>query len=61
MDYVVVPMTTGTLVIRDADGERDNNIVAGSPYFRKAGAEHNVINLSDDEVVFVEIESRPTS
>ena len=56
MNYVVVPMTTGTLVIRSADGDVDNHITKGSPYYRDAGAEHNVINESTDEVVFIEIE-----
>ena len=58
LDYVVVPMTTGTLVISDAEGGRDNNLKAGAPYYRDAGAEHNVINRSSDEVVFIEIESK---
>ena len=59
--YVVVPMTTGTLVIRSADGNVDNNIVAGSPYYREPGAEHNVVNMSEQEVVFIEIEMKAGS
>ncbi|HEK2704189.1 TPA: cupin [Pseudomonas aeruginosa] len=31
-------------------------LVAGQAYFRKAGVEHNVINASAHEVVFVETE-----
>lgn len=58
LDYVVVPMTTGTLVIRDTQGQRDNNLTAGAPYYRDAGAEHNVLNLSGGEVVFIEIEMK---
>ena len=54
-------MTTGTLVIRSADGDIDNNIVAGSPYYREAGAEHNVVNMSEKEVVFIEIELKAPS
>lgn len=57
-DYVIVPMTTGRLMIKDADGEKPNDIVIGSPYFRVAGAEHDVINRSDQEVVFIEIETK---
>jgi len=57
--YVVVPMKTGTLIIRDKSGDRDNNLVAGSPYYRESGAEHNVINLSTEEIVFIEIETKP--
>ena len=59
--YVVVPMTTGTLVIRSAAGDVDNSIVAGSPYYREAGAEHNVVNMSDQEIVFIEIEMKAPS
>ena len=28
--YVVVPITAGTPVVRDAHGRRENNVVAGS-------------------------------
>ena len=55
-DYVVVPMTTATLTIHTAGGAAPNQIVAGQAYFREAGAEHEVVNESDDEVVFVETE-----
>ena len=58
LDYVVVPMTTGTLVIRDVEGDRDNNLIAGAPYYRDSGAEHNVINDDGHEIVFIEIESK---
>ena len=56
-DYVVVPLTTGTLVIKSADGDIDNNIQVGVPYFRRLGAEHNVVNENADaEIAFIEIE-----
>ena len=55
-DYVVVPMATGNLLIRDSNGERHNDLVIGKPYFREAGAEHEVINANDGEFVFIEIE-----
>lgn len=57
-DYVVVPMTAGKLLIKHAAGESYNNIVAGAPYYRESGAEHDVLNDTDDEVVFIEIEAR---
>ena len=57
-DYVVVPMTTGKLLIRDSEGERAFDLTTGAPYFRKAGVEHNVVNPTNDEVVFIEIESK---
>ena len=56
LDYTVVPLSTGTLIVVSADGETENNIVHGRPYFRRAGAEHNVVNRSDQEITFMEIE-----
>ena len=55
-DYVIVPMTTGTLRAVSADGEAPNVLTRGAPYFRRAGAEHNVINANDFEFTFIEIE-----
>ncbi len=55
-DYVVVPMTNGTLRLETPEGGRQAQLVAGQAYFRKAGVAHNVINGSDHEVVFVETE-----
>jgi quercetin dioxygenase-like cupin family protein len=58
-DYVIVPVTVGPLRIRSADGEVSNDIRPGQAYFRVAGAEHDVANPNDREVVFVEIELKP--
>jgi len=55
-DYVVVPMTNGTLLLETPDGDKHATLIAGQSYFRKAGVEHNVVNASDHEVVFVETE-----
>ncbi|PZW86290.1 MULTISPECIES: cupin domain-containing protein [unclassified Pseudomonas] len=55
-DYVVVPMTDGTLLLETPEGEKLAPLVAGQSYFRKAGVEHNVVNASDHEVVFIEAE-----
>ena len=58
-DYVVVPVTTGQLHLKEPDGERTINIVTGTPYFRDLGVEHDVINPSDtDDVVFIEVEMK---
>jgi quercetin dioxygenase-like cupin family protein len=54
--YVVVPMTTGTLVITGAQGDSRSELVTGQPYFRPAGAEHDVRNANAFEFVFVEVE-----
>ncbi|WP_156114959.1 cupin domain-containing protein [Pseudomonas sp. ML96] len=55
-DYVVTPMTDGVLLLETPEGERHAPLVAGRSYFRQAGVEHNVVNASDHEVVFVETE-----
>ena len=57
MDYVVIPVTTGKLLMKDADGERTATLVTGKPYFREEGVEHDVINPSStDDVIFIEVE-----
>ncbi|HZP91546.1 MAG TPA: cupin domain-containing protein [Burkholderiales bacterium] len=58
-DYVVVPLTTGKLLLEEKEGNREANLTAGVPYFRNAGVEHNVVNTNDFEFVFVEIEIKP--
>lgn len=57
MDYVVVPVTTGQLKLKEPDGERIVDIVLGEPYYRGLGVEHDVINPSEvDDVIFIEVE-----
>ena len=57
LDYVIVPLTTGPLTIVDKDGkETTAALTAGVSYFRAAGVEHNVINASDADFAFVEVE-----
>jgi quercetin dioxygenase-like cupin family protein len=55
-DYVVVPLSTGTLRLEEGGGVRDAELTTGHPYFREAGVEHDVINVNEGEFVFVEIE-----
>ena len=57
-DYVVVPQTSGTLLLEEPGGNREAKLSSGVPYFRNVGVEHNVINANDFEFVFVEIEIR---
>ncbi len=58
-DYVVVPVTTGQLHLKEPDGERTIDIVLGTPYFREEGVEHDVINPSEtDDVIFIEVEMK---
>lgn len=55
-DYVVVPMTDGTLTIHSKDGIAEYPLTAGQAYYRQAGVEHNVTNVGTTEIVFVETE-----
>lgn len=56
-DYVVVPVTGGTLVVTTPDGERrEMTQQAGAPYRGIAGTDHTVTASSGETVCFVEIE-----
>lgn len=56
-DYVVVPLTGGQLTISSPDGEViEAPLALGASYARLAGVEHDVANLTDDVIAFVEIE-----
>jgi len=55
-DFIVVPQTTGTLLLQTIDGESSKELMPGSFYFRNAGIKHNAINSGDDEIVLLEIE-----
>ena len=55
-DYVVVPLTTGTLRLEEPEGMREVQLQAGASYARPKGVSHNVINANDYEFRFVEIE-----
>lgn len=60
-DYLVVPMTTGKLLLEEPGGvSRTVDLVTGKPYFREEGVEHNVINASSGEFVFIEVEIKKT-
>lgn len=59
MDYVVVPLTTGTLTIEGADGQiTQSPLTNGVSYARYAGVDHNVINDNDSPFSFIEIEKK---
>ena len=63
-DYVVVPLTAGTLRLIEPAGVRDAVLEVGASYARPECVAHNVINASPHEFRFVEIElkegHRPT-
>lgn len=57
MDYIVVPLTTGSLTAELPDGsEIKNELTAGNSYNRPEGVHHNIINSSDGPFSFIEIE-----
>ena len=58
-DYVVVPLTDGTLRLDEPGGSREATLVAGGSYARNAGVEHDVVNVNAYEFAFVEIELKP--
>ena len=58
MDYIVVPGTSGNLLIESSSGNAVSQLQKGVSYTRSAGVEHNVVNDNDEEFVFVEIELR---
>lgn len=55
-DYVVVPITQGTLTIESDEGTTTFDLVVGDSYQRGKGVAHNVANDGDSTVAFVEIE-----
>ncbi|MDE2377058.1 cupin domain-containing protein [Bradyrhizobium sp.] len=60
MDYVIVPVTAGEMTIVAPDGGRSKaQLAAGKSYFRKAGVEHDVLNETASEIVFLEVELKP--
>jgi beta-alanine degradation protein BauB len=57
MDHVIVLVTTGEMTIVAPGGERSKaQLSIGKSYFRKAGVEHDVLNETATEIVFLEIE-----
>ncbi|MBN9073295.1 MAG: cupin domain-containing protein [Rhizobiales bacterium] len=55
-DYVVVPIMDGRLKLVTTDGESTAEMKKGAPYFRGEGVEHDVINATDGDYAFIEIE-----
>ena len=56
-DYVVIPLRSGRMRITQPDGsEVTTELTQAVPYFRQAGATHNVSNADPDVVDFVEVE-----
>ena len=61
-DYVVIPQTSGKLLlIDDHKVETTATLLKGEPYYRKAGISHNVINNGKEKLVFIELEIKGRS
>ena len=69
MDYVVIPLTSGTLTLVTKDDESGKwtkstfNLSPGVAYTRKAGVEHDVQRPADDtsvegDIAFSEVEMK---
>lgn len=57
-DYVVVPLTDGTLGLELPGGVQTQAVLRqGVPYSRRIGVNHNVTNLGDAPLSFLEIEA----
>jgi len=57
-DYVVVCLTAGKLLAETAQGNVETPLAFGQSYARPAGVEHNIVNASDGEFAFVEVEMK---
>lgn len=55
-DYAVVPLNAGTIKATGPAGDVVMELAAGKAYFRKAGVEHDVINVGSALYSFVEVE-----
>jgi quercetin dioxygenase-like cupin family protein len=55
-DYVVVPLMNGRLKLVTREGENFAEMKAGAPYFRNEGVEHDVVNATEGEYAFIEVE-----
>ena len=53
----IVPLTSGKLKMLELEGKENLvHLTSGISYFRKAGVEHDVVNVNDYEFAFLEIE-----
>mgnify|MGYP003330296196 FL=1 len=56
-DYVITAITDCLMMVQHPDGTQTRSEVhAGSAYSRNAGVRHNVINDSERQMSFIEIE-----
>ena len=56
-DYVITAITDCFMRLQHPDGtESESEVAAGNAYIRDAGVHHNVVNISDQKMSFIEIE-----
>ncbi len=56
-DYVITAITDCFMLLQHPDGtETESEVAAGNAYIRDVGVHHNVINISDKKMSFIEIE-----
>ena len=55
-DYVVVPLLDGKVKLDTPEGIKFAEMKKGVPYYRNKGVEHDVINASEGNYAFIEIE-----
>ena len=56
-DYVITAVTDCFMMLQHPDGRQTvSKVPAGNAYSRDAGVSHNVINTSDQQMSFIEIE-----
>lgn len=55
-DYVVIPLNSGTIKATGPSGDVVMELHTGKAYFRKAGVEHDVVNVGNALYVFTEVE-----
>ncbi len=56
-DYVIVPLTDGTLLLEEPGGSsREAPLTRHVPYSRRTGVEHNVVNGGSGPLAFLEVE-----
>lgn len=61
-DYVVVPLSDGTVTIDTEGGSTAFSMQRATPYSRKAGITHSLTNTGSSVVDFIEVEFRvPTT
>ena len=56
-DYVITAVTDCNMALQNSDGTQSTSqVLKGNAYRRHAGIRHNVINSSNKQMAFIEIE-----